>query len=398
MNDSTKELFLKIMGLKPCERTLNWEFGYWAGTIERWYKEGLPKVKGLPKNLFYGDGIFGPGHPSGGPNVSGNLTIDEFDLSSFFNFDEKWMVVPYNYWIFPGFEKKILYEDDKYIEYFDTDGIKKRELRDKSSMPFFLEFPLKTREDWEKIKEERLNLDSINKRFVVDKNIYFKKIKDRTFPLAILDDPVGFFGSIRFLIGEKNLFVYFYDEPNLIKDILRHLCELWISIAEELTSKIEFDIAVFWEDMSGKQGSLIGPVTFREFMSPLYKKLIDFLKSKKIRYFNVDSDGYVSQLIPLFMEAGINSMYPFEQQAGNDLIELRKKFPDLRMLGGFDKNSLYKGKEHIDKELEKMAFMINQGGYIPYADHLVPPNCSWENYKYYREKLSRIIYSTRVLN
>jgi uroporphyrinogen-III decarboxylase len=196
----------------------------------------------------------------------------------------------------------------------------------------------------------------------------------------------------------KNLFIYFYDEPNLIKDILSHLCELWISIAEELTSKIEFDIAVFWEDMSGKQGSLISPVTFREFMSPLYKKLIVFLKSKKIKYFNVDSDGYVGQLIPLFLEAGINSMYPFEQQAGNDLIEIRKKFPDLRMLGGFDKNSLYKGKEYIDKELEKMAFLIRQGGYIPYADHLIPPNCSWENFKYYREKLRKIIDSTKVLD
>ena len=123
--------------------------------------------------------------------------------------------------------------------------------------------------------------------------------------------------------------MFYYDDPKLIKDILDHLCKLWIFIAEELTLKIEFDIGIFWEDMSGRQGSLISPTIFKEFMTPCYKRLIGFLKSRGIKYFNVDCDGYVVDLIPLFLEGEINSMYPFEQQAGNDLIEIRKKFPDL---------------------------------------------------------------------
>ena len=63
-------------------------------------------------------------------------------MHSYFKFDSEWTLVPYNYWIFPKFEKKILYEDDKYIEYIDTNGIKQREYKDKSSMPMFLEFHL----------------------------------------------------------------------------------------------------------------------------------------------------------------------------------------------------------------------------------------------------------------
>ena len=167
-------------------------------------------------------------------------------------------------------------------------------------------------------------------------------------------------------------------------------------MAEKLTSEVEFDSAVFWEDMSGKTGPLISPVTFKEFMTPCYKKITDFLKTKKIKYFNVDSDGNVGSLIPLFLEAGLNSMYPFEQQAGNDMLELRKKFPQLRMIGGIDKNILYKGREHIDMELQKVPALIKQGGYIPYIDHLVPPNSSWENFKYYRNKLNNIIDNTAL--
>lgn len=398
MNDFTRELFLKIMNFEPCSRTIKWEFGYWGGTLERWYKEGLSRTKGSQDDLDYGDGIIGPGHPGGSSSWSGEVPGLESDVGSYFNFDEEWALVPYDYWIFPKFKIEILAEDDKYIEYIDRDGVRKREYKDRSSMPMFLEFPVKNRSDWEKMKEERLNIDSIDKRFVKKEDDFIKWSKSRTKPLGIFDDPIGFFGSLRWLIGEKSLFVLYYDDPGLIKDILEHLCKLWILMAEKLTSKIEFDVTVFWEDMSGRQGSLISPATFREFMTPQYKKLTDFLRSRKIKYFNVDSDGYVGDLIPLFIEGGINSMYPFEQQAGNDMVGLRKRFPELRMLGGMDKNMLYKGKEYIDKELQKIPYMISKGGYIPFIDHLIPPNSSWENFKYYRTKLDGIIDSTSILS
>lgn len=91
-------------------------------------------------------------------------------------------------------------------------------------------------------------------------------------------------------------------------------------------------------------------------------------------------------------------MYPFEQQAGNDLLELRKNYPMFRMIGGFGKNALSKSKNHIDTQLEKIPFLISKGGYIPCADHLIPPDCSWDYFKYYRGKLRDIIYSNKVLN
>jgi hypothetical protein len=397
-NNCTREIFLKVMNFEPCKRTIKWEFGYWVGALDRWYKEGLPKIRGFKNGLGYGDGLIGPGHPAGSPSWSGEIPEPEIDVNTYFNFDERWALTPYNYWIFPKFEKIVLFEDDTYLECRDVDGITKRTLKDNSSMPMFLEFPVKNRRDWEEIKEERLNFESIDKRFLGSMADFIKWSRNRTCPLSIFDDPVGFFGSLRLLIGENSLFLLYYDDPVLIKDILQHLSKMWLLMAEKLTSEVEFDSAVFWEDMSGKNGPLISPGTFKEFMTPCYKKITDFLKTKKIKYFNVDSDGNVSNLIPLFLEAGLNSMYPFEQQAGNDMLELRKKFPQLRMIGGIDKNILYKGREYIEKELQKVPALIKQGGYIPYIDHMVPPNSSWENFKYYRNKLNNIIDNTGVLS
>ena len=198
-------------------------------------------------------------------------------------------------------------------------------------------------------------------------------------------------------MGEQHLFLSYYDNPVLIKDILEHLCNLWLSIAEELTAEIDFDLAYFWEDMSGKNGSLISPKIFEEFMTPYYKRINSFLRSKGINKSLVDTDGNVEGLIPLFNEAGVNIIYPFERQAGNDLFAYRKKYPDLIMMGGFDKNTLYKGKDAIDREFEVIKSLISQGGYIPFCDHLIPPNASWDSFKYYREKLNKIIDSTEII-
>lgn len=388
---NAREIFLKIMNFEPCNRTIKWEFGYWEATLKRWYREGLPK-SGSEYN------IIGPGHPIGSPSWSGEIFKMESDVQDYFGFDDGWTAVPYDYWIFPKFKEKVFYEDDIYIEYSATNGIRQRTYKDNSSMPMFLEYPIKGRSDWEKFKEERFNVESIDKRFKGDEDKFIEWSKGRTKVLALFDDPIGFFGSLRQLIGEKNLFMLYYDDPELIRDILEHLCRLWISMAEELTSKFDFDIAVFWEDMAGKQGSLISPSIFREFMMQQYRKLIDFTKSKGIKLFNVDSDGDVNELIPLFVEAGITSMYPFEQQAGNDIVKIRKKYPELGIIGGIDKNIFIKGKKDIDKELEKASYLIKKGGYIPYIDHMVPPNSPWQDFKYYRNRLNKIIDSTTVLS
>lgn len=389
-----RELFNNIIKFEPAERTLKCEFGYWGGTINRWYKEGLPKVKGLPKEISYGESIAGSfvtWSPQGGV-----FPLKDYDIKHYFGLDEGFTLFPYHYWIYPPFEEKIIYEDDKFIEHFDVDGVRKKILKDNSSIPLWLEWPVKNRKDWEKIKEEKFNLNNLHDRYAVNLENYKKEISDKIFPLGIFYYPVGFFGSIRLLVGEENLFILYYDDPSLVKDILGHLCEFWLCMAEELLSNLNLDIVGFWEDMAGKNGSMISPVIFKEYMTPYYKRITDFLKSRGINKCFVDTDGNVEELIPLFIEAGVNMMLPFERQAGNELMYYRKKYPNFVMMGGFDKNVLYKGKEAIDSEINKMECLISQGGYIPFCDHLIPPNVAWEDFKYYRKRLDRIIEITTI--
>lgn len=100
-------------------------------------------------------------------------------------------------------------------------------------------------------------------------------------------------------------------------------------------------------------------------------------------------------MIPLSLEVGATALLPWEAMAGNDIERVRDRYPCLGIMGGIDKTALL-SKESIDRELAKAARMIAQGGYIPHVDYANPPNVTWENFKYYRERLNDIVGAVKV--
>ncbi len=120
-------------------------------------------------------------------------------------------------------------------------------------------------------------------------------------------------------------------------------------------------------------------------MMPRYKKITDLLHSYGVDVIYLDSDGNVEQLVPLWLEAGINLIWPFEVAAGNDVVAFRKKYgKDLIISGAIDKRALIKGKEAIREEvMSKVPFLLETGGYFPSVDHTVPPDVTFEKYCYY---------------
>ena len=144
--------------------------------------------------------------------------------------------------------------------------------------------------------------------------------------------------------------------------------------------------------MSFKNGPMVSPDTFREFIAPPYYKRITVLRARGREDIFVDTDGDCWLLIPEFQQAGVAGMYPFEVQAGMDIVEVRKKHPDLLIIGGLNKNLVAKSKADIDRELEaKLPFMLRHGKYIPTLDHMAHPEISWENFLYYRRRVREYV-------
>ncbi len=106
----------------------------------------------------------------------------------------------------------------------------------------------------------------------------------------------------------------------------------------------------------------------------------------------VDCDGNPHDIVANWMEEGVNMMFPLEVAAGCDPYAWRKEFgKDLRIKGGVAKEPLVVGGTAIDRELERLRPLLDQGGFIPHLDHLVPPDISYDNYREYLDKKRKFI-------
>lgn len=385
--------FLSIMNFSSCDRTLLWEMGYWAGALRRWYKEGLPCTKGVPADLADGRAMLGQDMLTD-PEILNPIDAvkRDRDVSQYFSMDESMWRLPLNNYIYPQFKPEILEDHGNWILHRNEFGVVVKDQKDRNGFPDWVSTPVQTRDDWEKLKAERLQ-PKLEGRLPNNWEQCKEKFKTRTYPLIFGGYPTGFYGTARFLLGEERVMLAFYDDPEMMRDTMQYMADFWVKLYSQVLEQIPVDGILIWEDMCYKNDPLISPGLFREYILPGYKKVTDCLRSYGAKVIMVDTDGDCSKLIPLFIEGGVTALGPFEGNAGMDVREVRKAFPNLAILGGVDKTMLSLGKEAIDAELEKVEWMLGRGGYVPHVDHQVPPDVSWENFKYYRQKLDELIIS-----
>ncbi len=403
---TVREKFLRTCNFEKVPAP-KWEFGYWGETIDNWYQQGLEKkeypaldseITTPTRSMFLPAWQTVKGHlPRGIAVMAGGLYWPtqgfplDYDVRNQLKLDWTQEVVDVNGLACPMFEPELVFEDDSYWDFRDTEGIVKRFQKEQQTMPSGWVWPVTDQKSWEKYKEERLSLDNIRDRFPSNWDEQVKRYENRDFPLALGGYPYGYFGTLAHLMGYENLFISYYENPEMVHDMVGTFTDLWIALYEEVLSEVEIDHLQIWEDISFGNGSMVSHDIIREFQMPYYKKMIGFLKGKGVENVMLDTDGDCMDLIPLFLESGVTGMYPFEWHAGMRVEEVRKAFPDLVIMGGIPKSEIVKGKKRIDEILAPIERTLEQGGYIPFGDHFIPPDVDWENFKYYREQLNEMI-------
>ena len=197
----------------------------------------------------------------------------------------------------------------------------------------------------------------------------------------------GFFWLPRGLYGIEEHLYAFYEYPEIMHEINEFVLEVFIERLDMIFDVIKPDVVYILEDLSGKTGPMISPSMFDEFVGAYYRRLIPFMKSKGVGNVFVDTDGDFTMLIPNFLKSGVDGFLPLDVNAGVDIVDIRRKFPKLKLIGGFNKLEIAKGPAAIDREFERLMPVIRQGGYIVGCDHQVAPSTSFEDYKYYIGRL-----------
>jgi uroporphyrinogen decarboxylase len=388
---NARERFHAVMNFEPCDRTLLWEFGYWAGALQHWYTEGLPKTHGIPDRFKTGEGIAGEAMPW--PWLIDDPVPRDRDVHKHFGLDSGLSRIPAAYNFYPPFEWAALEDLGDTLIVQDENGIRKRIRKDRSSVPDFISWPVASRDDFERLKAERLQ-PRVEDRLPENWDKMIEDLRDRDYPLCMGGGHLGLYGTPRDLIGEENLLLMYYDDPQLVRDLLDHMTDLWITIFDRILQDVEVDCAILWEDMCYRNGPMISPEMVREFMVPGYKKMTSFLRENGVHIILLDTDGNCSELIQLFLEGGVTGLYPFEVQAGMDVVKVRQEFPKLQILGGLDKRNLALDRRAVEEELSyKLPFLLEGGGYVPTADHLITPEATWDNFQYYRRRIEELTFA-----
>ena len=365
-----KSRHYRTLTYQETDRVPDIEFNFWSQTLRRWIKEGMDV------GVEYED-------PEFWTKLHEHLGFDN-DLDHHH--------IGCRVDINPPFEPEEIERKERSVISRDGGGIISEHFedsQDEASIPHYLEFPIKTPDDWPDMKRRFRIDDPSRARPAEEIDALRQACQDGKMIFIFVYGP---YGKLRDWMGFENLSMAFYDYPDMIHDMMDTWTHLMVSQIETIPEDLFIDEAMIWEDMACKNGPFVSPQMFREFIQPCYHAFMTALKKRGCALATVDCDGNPHDLVANWLEEGVNTMFPLEVAAGVDPYAWRKEFGmELRLRGGVAKAPLVAGGSAIDKELERLRPLLEQGGFIPHLDHLVPPDISYKNYLAYLAKKRKLI-------
>jgi len=315
----------------------------WQATLDRWRAEGLPS--GIPPSDYFGYELARLGA----------------DTS-------------------PQFPVEVLHEDNEYIVERTCFGGVRKNHRDYSTTPMIIDYLCKSREDWERIKP-RLEASDYRVDWVSGLQSFQREHSRGRF--ITYNAAVGY-DKVQSYVASVRLLKAIIAEPDWVKDMYWTDARLAMGMCERMMrGGFKFDGAWLSCDLGYRTGLFFSPGHYEDQLHPVFKELCRFFHGKRMPVF-LHCCGYVKDLIPYFIEEGIDCLEPLEVKAGMDIIKLKEKYGDrICFMGGIDVRLMaLEDPKPIEKEIiEKFKVAKEGGGYIYHSDHSVPKNVSFQQYK-----------------
>ncbi len=349
---NNRERFLRTMHYAPVDHRPLHLVEPWPDTLARWRREGLPaEVDDV--NAYLGV------EPLRLINITGTAGI------------------------YPPFSSRILREEGEFVVSVDPYGRTVRNFKSHTSMPEWLDFPVKTAQDLRRILDEHFDVEHLDERYPPDWRHRFQQARKRTDAVIMLDGGC-YYWTLRSLAGVEGASYLLHDAVAEVDELFERYCTVVLDGLRRLLPRIHVDVIGFGEDIAAKGGPLMSPTMFRRFILPRYQRAMDWARQEGVGLTWYDSDGDLRLLVPDYLSIGINGLAPCEVAAGMDPVELRRRFgQELRLIGGFDKRLVARGRAAIDAEFLRLQPLIEEGGFLPAIDHSVSSDISFDDYRYY---------------
>lgn len=145
------------------------------------------------------------------------------------------------------------------------------------------------------------------------------------------------------------------------------------------------DIIKIGDDLGTQTSLMISPKMYRELLKPIHADYIQFIKERTKAKLFFHTDGDVFNLIPDFIEIGVDILNPIQTSAGkmSNLAELKKLYGDkLTFCGGVDTHRIlpFGTPEEVATEVKRVAEILGPGGgYMLASVHTIMNDVSAAN-------------------
>ncbi|MCD6351289.1 MAG: hypothetical protein J7M26_04120, partial [Armatimonadetes bacterium] len=210
--------------------------GPWSTAYARWHREGMPE--GVDPLDFFGWDITSMGSDT-----------------SF------------------RFPTELIEETGEYRIDRNANGAVVKNWKDKMSTPEYLDFTIKTPEDWEEHKHrlaftpDRVNLEGCRKAV--------ERAREKGWWIAF----AGAYGydKTQGIVGSERLLMAMVTDPDWVADMFMTSAEMIIDAAKYLLDNgVEFDGGFVFNDMGYRNASLFSPDMYRRLQKPADEKLYGF--------------------------------------------------------------------------------------------------------------------------
>jgi hypothetical protein len=158
-----------------------------------------------------------------------------------------------------------------------------------------------------------------------------------------------------------------------------------LKLVHEAVGDRVFAWGIASDDSGTQRGEFIRPELWAEMMKPHYKKLCDWIHAQTSWKVFFHSCGSVYNLIPHFIEAGIDILNPVQTSAANmDPARLKRQFGDRLVFwgGGCDTQTVLgsaKPEEIREHVRERLKIFSPGGGFVFTQVHNILPNVPPQN-------------------
>ncbi len=347
-----KERMQRILKHQPVDRIGLFEH-FWNDTYKTWYEQG---------------------HVPGGQSFEDHF---QFDMQECWAFN---LVADLD------FKQQVVAEDEDTITFLDGNGAILRRHKFHDTTPEHVDFTVKEREDWEKIKPLLLNPDPRRINFEG-----YRKVKKAAADAGrfFVWSGVNVFECIHPVCGHENMLVGMALDPDWVRDMAETYAKLTVELQKILFEQEGYPDGIwYYEDMGYKGSPFMSPQMYREIIKPSHIYTINYAKEHNLPVI-MHSCGFVEPLLPDMIDAGIDCLQVIEIKAGMDLLKLHKLYGDrISFMGGIDVRTLYTNdRQVVLEELEKKIPLVKQGyNYVLHSDHSIPKTVDYEVYRYFIDK------------